>query len=154
MSGIPASKAKLVRNVCRFVNRDGALLLGISNNTFIRLEKQRQRQQKSNIHTTSPYSYRQNPLSPPFLLSRPIYTKPTIPFPSLTRTVTTTTTTTTTTKMSTTTIPETMRAAVIHVAGGPEVLKLETRPVPVPKEDEVLIQIKAFGLYDSYSSFL
>ncbi len=40
----------------------------------------------------------------------------------------------------------TMRAAVIHAAGGPEVLKIEARPVPVPKPGEVLIQIKAFGL--------
>ena len=150
MSGIPASQAKLARNLCRFVNRDRAFLLGISNNTSIRLEKQRQRQQKPNIHTTSLRLYHHHPIPHPFLLSRPIYTKPTIPFPSFTRTVTTTTTT----KMSTTTIPETMRAAVIHVAGGPEVLKLETRPVPVPKADEVLIRIKAFGLYDSYSSSL
>ena len=51
------------------------------------------------------------------------------------------------TTTTTTNIPATMRAAVIHVAGGPEVIKLETRPVPVPKEDEVLIRIKAFGLY-------
>jgi hypothetical protein len=43
-------------------------------------------------------------------------------------------------------IPKTMRAAVIYQAGGPEALKLETRPVPTPKKDEVLIQIKAFGL--------
>ena len=40
----------------------------------------------------------------------------------------------------------TMRAAVIHEAGGPEVLKLETRPVPVPKHGEILIRVKAFGL--------
>ena len=40
----------------------------------------------------------------------------------------------------------TMKAAVIHEAGGPEVLKLETRPVPVPKRGEVLIRVKAFGL--------
>ena len=40
----------------------------------------------------------------------------------------------------------TMKAAVIHEAGGPEVLKIETRPVPVPKPGEVLIRIKAFGL--------
>ena len=30
--------------------------------------------------------------------------------------------------------------------GGPEVLKLETRPVPVPVRGQVLIQVKAFGL--------
>ena len=40
----------------------------------------------------------------------------------------------------------TMKAAVIHEPGGPEVLKLETRPVPVPKRGEVLIRVKAFGL--------
>src|SRR6516162_11901466 len=39
-----------------------------------------------------------------------------------------------------------MKAAVIHEPGGPEVLKLETRPVPVPKRGEVLIRVKAFGL--------
>ena len=40
----------------------------------------------------------------------------------------------------------TMMAAVIHEAGGPDVLKLETRPVPTPKDGEVLIRVKAFGL--------
>jgi NADPH:quinone reductase-like Zn-dependent oxidoreductase len=40
----------------------------------------------------------------------------------------------------------TMTAAVIHEAGGPEVLKLETLPVPEPKAGEVLIRVKAFGL--------
>jgi NADPH:quinone reductase-like Zn-dependent oxidoreductase len=39
-----------------------------------------------------------------------------------------------------------MKAVVLHTAGGPEVLKLETRPIPVPKEGEVLIRVKAFGL--------
>lgn len=39
-----------------------------------------------------------------------------------------------------------MKAAVIYEPGGPEVLKLETIPVPKPKDDEVLIRIKAFGL--------
>jgi NADPH:quinone reductase-like Zn-dependent oxidoreductase len=39
-----------------------------------------------------------------------------------------------------------MKAAVIHEAGGPEVLKLERRPVPIPKQGEVLIRVKAFGL--------
>ena len=28
----------------------------------------------------------------------------------------------------------TMKAAVIHEAGGPEVLKLEIRPIPTPKQ--------------------
>ena len=40
----------------------------------------------------------------------------------------------------------TMKAAVIHEAGGPEVLTLESRPVPVPKSGEVLIRVRAFGL--------
>src|SRR5271155_3796141 len=39
-----------------------------------------------------------------------------------------------------------MKAAVIYEPGGPEVLKLETIPVPKPKDDEVLIRVKAFGL--------
>ena len=39
-----------------------------------------------------------------------------------------------------------MKAAVIHEAGGPEVLKIERRPVPEPKNGEVLIRVKAFGL--------
>ena len=40
----------------------------------------------------------------------------------------------------------TMKAAVIHEAGGPEVLKVETRPVPDPRPGQVLIQVRAFGL--------
>jgi NADPH:quinone reductase-like Zn-dependent oxidoreductase len=40
----------------------------------------------------------------------------------------------------------TMQAAVIHEPGGPEVLKLETLPIPTPKPGEVLIRVKAFGL--------
>lgn len=39
-----------------------------------------------------------------------------------------------------------MKAAVIHEAGGPEVLKIESRPIPSPKDGEVLIRVKAFGL--------
>ena len=39
-----------------------------------------------------------------------------------------------------------MKAAVIHVAGGPEVLSIENRPVPTAKPGEVLIRVKAFGL--------
>jgi NADPH:quinone reductase-like Zn-dependent oxidoreductase len=39
-----------------------------------------------------------------------------------------------------------MKVAVIYEAGGPEVLKLEQRPVPTPKDGQVLIRIKAFGL--------
>jgi len=39
-----------------------------------------------------------------------------------------------------------MRAAVIHQPGGPEVLKLEELPIPTPREGQVLIRVKAFGL--------
>jgi NADPH:quinone reductase-like Zn-dependent oxidoreductase len=39
-----------------------------------------------------------------------------------------------------------MKAAVMHAPGGPEVLKLETLPVPAPRPGEVLIRVKAFGL--------
>jgi NADPH:quinone reductase-like Zn-dependent oxidoreductase len=39
-----------------------------------------------------------------------------------------------------------MKAVVIYGAGGPEVLKVEKRPVPKPKTGEVLIRVKAFGL--------
>ena len=39
-----------------------------------------------------------------------------------------------------------MKAAVIHTPGGPEVLKLEQRPIPTPNAGQVLIHIKAFGL--------
>jgi NADPH:quinone reductase-like Zn-dependent oxidoreductase len=40
----------------------------------------------------------------------------------------------------------TMKAAVIYEAGGPEVLKIESRPIPTPRPGEVLIRVKAFGL--------
>jgi NADPH:quinone reductase-like Zn-dependent oxidoreductase len=40
----------------------------------------------------------------------------------------------------------TMKAAVIHEAGGPEVLKIESLPIPTPKKGQVLIRVKAFGL--------
>ncbi len=39
-----------------------------------------------------------------------------------------------------------MRAVVIEVAGGPEVLKLQQRPVPRPEAGWVLIKVRAFGL--------
>lgn len=39
-----------------------------------------------------------------------------------------------------------MKAVVIHEAGGPDVLKLETLPIPEPKPGWVLIRVKAFGL--------
>jgi NADPH:quinone reductase-like Zn-dependent oxidoreductase len=40
----------------------------------------------------------------------------------------------------------TMKAAVIYEAGGPEVLKVESLPIPKPQSGEVLIRVKAFGL--------
>src|SRR6516225_9964414 len=40
----------------------------------------------------------------------------------------------------------TMKAAVIYKAGGPEALKLESRSIPTPKQGEILIRVKAFGL--------
>jgi NADPH:quinone reductase-like Zn-dependent oxidoreductase len=39
-----------------------------------------------------------------------------------------------------------MRAVVIRKAGGPEMLKLERLPVPVPDGGQVLIRVEAFGL--------
>jgi NADPH2:quinone reductase len=39
-----------------------------------------------------------------------------------------------------------MRAIVIKHPGGPEVLEIEHRPEPQPRGDQVLIEIKAFGL--------
>ena len=43
-------------------------------------------------------------------------------------------------------MPDTMKAAVIREAGGPEVLKIENLPVPHPEQGQVLIRVKAFGL--------
>src|SRR5579863_7673962 len=40
----------------------------------------------------------------------------------------------------------TMKAAVIREAGGPDVLKIESLPIPTPQAGEVLIRVKAFGL--------
>jgi NADPH:quinone reductase-like Zn-dependent oxidoreductase len=39
-----------------------------------------------------------------------------------------------------------MKAVVIHEPGGPEVLKIESLPIPVPKPGQVLIRVKAFGI--------
>jgi NADPH:quinone reductase-like Zn-dependent oxidoreductase len=44
------------------------------------------------------------------------------------------------------TVMATMTAVVIRTPGGPEVLRLEERMVPVPKVGQVLIRVKAFGL--------
>ncbi len=43
-------------------------------------------------------------------------------------------------------MPKTMKAAVIHEPGGPEVLKLEQLPIPTPASGQVLIRVKAFGI--------
>lgn len=39
-----------------------------------------------------------------------------------------------------------MKAAVLYTPGTPGVLKVEDRPVPVPRAGEVLIRVRAFGL--------
>lgn len=39
-----------------------------------------------------------------------------------------------------------MKAVVIYEAGGPEVLKVEERPIPVPEPGWILVRVKAFGL--------
>ena len=41
---------------------------------------------------------------------------------------------------------DSMKAAVIYQPGGPEVLKIESRPIPTPQAGEVLIRVKAIGL--------
>ena len=43
-------------------------------------------------------------------------------------------------------ITNSMQAAVMYQPGGAEVLKVETRPISVPQNGEVLIRVKAFGL--------
>jgi NADPH:quinone reductase-like Zn-dependent oxidoreductase len=40
----------------------------------------------------------------------------------------------------------TMKAVVMHTPGEPSVLKIETRPIPSPKEGEILIRVRASGL--------
>jgi NADPH:quinone reductase-like Zn-dependent oxidoreductase len=40
----------------------------------------------------------------------------------------------------------TMKAAVIRAPGGPDVLKIENRPIPEPRTGEVLVRVKAFGV--------
>ena len=39
-----------------------------------------------------------------------------------------------------------MKAAVIRAPGGPEVLKIESLPIPEPRNDQVLIRVRACGL--------
>jgi NADPH:quinone reductase-like Zn-dependent oxidoreductase len=43
-------------------------------------------------------------------------------------------------------MPETMKAAVIRQPGGPEMLRIESLPVPVAAPGQVLIRVEAFGL--------
>ena len=43
-------------------------------------------------------------------------------------------------------VPQTMRAAAIDKAGGPEVITLHTLPVPKPDADEVLIAVHTAGV--------
>jgi NADPH:quinone reductase-like Zn-dependent oxidoreductase len=40
----------------------------------------------------------------------------------------------------------TMKAAVMYMPGGPEVLKIEERTIPTPRPGQVLIRVRAFGL--------
>ena len=40
----------------------------------------------------------------------------------------------------------TMRAVEISQAGGPDVLRLCTRPVPVPRADEIVIKVAYAGV--------
>lgn len=40
----------------------------------------------------------------------------------------------------------TMKAAVMHTIGGPEVLKIQQWQVPKPENGQVLIRVKAAGL--------
>jgi NADPH:quinone reductase-like Zn-dependent oxidoreductase len=39
-----------------------------------------------------------------------------------------------------------MKAAVVHEAGGPHVLKIQHLPIPTPQLGQVLIRVRAFGL--------
>jgi NADPH2:quinone reductase len=48
--------------------------------------------------------------------------------------------------MSQMTIPKKMKAVEISTPGGPEVLKIAERPVPVPKANEILIKVAAAGV--------
>lgn len=43
-------------------------------------------------------------------------------------------------------VPGTMKAAVVHEPGGPEVLRIEELPTPTPEDGQLLIRVKAFGL--------
>ncbi|WP_417584115.1 NAD(P)-dependent alcohol dehydrogenase [Pelagibacterium sp.] len=41
------------------------------------------------------------------------------------------------------TIPNTMKAAIVTAYGGPETVEIQSRPVPMPRDDEVLIKVVA-----------
>ena len=41
---------------------------------------------------------------------------------------------------------DSMKTTVIYQPGEPEVLKIESRPIPTPQAGEVLIRVKAIGL--------
>ena len=43
-------------------------------------------------------------------------------------------------------IPSTMRAVRIHETGGPEMLAVDTLPVPQPSRGEALVRIEAAGV--------
>ena len=43
-------------------------------------------------------------------------------------------------------LPASMRYVAARGAGGPEVLELDTMALPVPREDEVLVQVQAAGV--------
>jgi len=43
-------------------------------------------------------------------------------------------------------LPKTMKAAVAHEYGGPDVLKFEEVPIPDPKENEILVRVVASGV--------
>ena len=43
-------------------------------------------------------------------------------------------------------LPETMRAAVITAPGGPEVFAIQTRPLPIPGADDLLIQVRSSAI--------
>jgi NADPH2:quinone reductase len=43
-------------------------------------------------------------------------------------------------------LPETMRCVIIDEPGGPEAMRVGTAPVPVPRDDEILIRVQVAGV--------
>ncbi|HYP64258.1 MAG TPA: alcohol dehydrogenase catalytic domain-containing protein, partial [Acidocella sp.] len=43
-------------------------------------------------------------------------------------------------------LPETMRCVTVPQPGGPEAMRIETAPLPVPRDDEILIRVQAAGV--------